>query len=167
MLAEDTRTDVLRDECRLDKQCAGAAHKVVEIALSVPSCEQQHTGSQGFVERSLRLTYAVAAFVERLSATVQRQGNAPVGNMDVDIQVRVGQIDVRTLPFALGPIVGYGIFDAIGNVLGMAELLAIDGGVDGESSANVHPAAPVDLLGLLIYLIGIARLKRKNRHQDS
>ena len=166
-LTEDARSDVLSDKSRLNEQSTRTAHKIVEVRLAFPSREEQHTCRKCLVERCFGLRYAVAALVERFAAAIKRQSDLPVSYMHIDIQVGVGQIDVGTLALPLRPIVGNGILDAISDVLGMAELLTINRGVNSERGPDSHPLAPVHLLGLLIDFVGICSLKSKNRHQDS
>ena len=137
-LAEDARRDISCDQRGLDGQSAGTAHRVVEIGLSSPSGYEQHTCCKCLIDRRFGVGDAVTAFVQTLAATVQADGYLLVGNVYVDEEVGFGQFDIGSAVGVLHPIVGNRIFDAVSDKSAIAESVAIDSCVDGESGFRGH-----------------------------
>ena len=65
--AEHAWIDVAGNQGCLDEECARSAHRVDEVALSVPAGFQNQSGGEHLVDRRVGLHHAVSAFVERLS----------------------------------------------------------------------------------------------------
>ena len=158
-LAEDARTDVLRNQSRLDKQCPRAAHKVVEVRLSFPSCEQEHSRRKSFIQRCFGLRDAVAAFVERLAGGVEEQRDLVVADVEVELIVGILGVDGGTLPEVAAEAVDDGVLGLEGGVVGMGENLARGGGVDHESAVDVEYLLPPDAVDLVVELLVVVGLE--------
>ena len=167
MLVEDAGRNVQGDECRLNQNRSRAAHRVVEVALSVPACEQEHTCGQSLVDGSFGVRYAPAAFVQTIATTVQRDGYCPVGYMHVDVQIGLGDTHARTFAVLLVEAVGYGILDLVGYITRMLEGLRINRRVNTERRSQVHVLLPVNLFDLVVHLIGIACAEGSNRYEHA
>ena len=63
-LTEDAGTHVERDKCCLDEKGAGTAHRVDEVARSIPASHAYHAGSQHLVDWGLYVLLAVAPTME-------------------------------------------------------------------------------------------------------
>ena len=68
LLAEYARAHVVGDKRSLNKQGARSAHRIDEIALTVPARHEYHSGSKHLVERSLDRLLPVASAVQGFSA---------------------------------------------------------------------------------------------------
>ena len=167
MLAEDTGRNIQGDECRLNQNCSRTAHRVVEVTLSVPACEQEHTCGQSLVDRSFGVRYAPSAFVQTIATTVQRDGYCPVGYMHVDVQIGLGDTHARTFAVLLVEAVGYGILDLVGHITRMLEGLRINRRVNTERCSQVHVLLPINLFDLVVHLIGIACTECSNRYEHA
>src|SRR5690606_10051694 len=92
-LAIDTRRATDREARRLDEQGAGAAHRIEERRLAVPTRETEHRGGEVLLERRLPLLEPVAAPVERLAREIQKDAGHVLHEVDEDAHVGVAQID--------------------------------------------------------------------------
>ena len=91
----------MSDECRLDKQRAGAAHGVDEVTLALPAGHKDDAGCQHLIDGSIGLCHTPATLVEWLTRRVERQRGAVLGNVDVEPQVGIAHRDVWPLARAL------------------------------------------------------------------
>ena len=113
LLAEQARCHVVGDECCLDEQGTGTAHRVDEVGFSLPAGHHNHAGSQHLIQRSLYRLLAIAATVERFSTGVKTQCALVFCNMDVQSDVGVADADIRALPCALTELVNDGVLDLV------------------------------------------------------
>ena len=92
-LTEHTRIDVCSHQGSLDEESARAAHRVDEIALTIPAGELENAGSQHLVDRCFGLRHAIAAFVEGFAAGIEREGHLLAG--DVHVELHVGVVEAN------------------------------------------------------------------------
>ena len=71
LLAEESRRHVVSNEGSLDKQCARPAHRIDEIAVALPSREQNHAGGEHLVERRFHGLLPVTAAVQGFATGVE------------------------------------------------------------------------------------------------
>ena len=166
-LAKHARIDVSGHESGLDEDGARAAEGVDEVFLEVPPRELHESGRQHLVDGRLDGGHAVAAQVEAVARGVERERAAGFGHVYVETDVGVGDADVGALALRLAEIVDDGVLHLIGHELGVAELLRVDHGVDGERGFQVEIAAPIDRLHGLIDVVGIFRLEVLDGFQDA
>ena len=88
--------------------------------------------------------------METLTAAVQTDRHALCAYMNVDIELRIGDLDVRTFACTFLPIISDRILDAIGNKTTVTEGLAIDRSIDSEGGVLRHVQRPVDRLDQLV-----------------
>ena len=84
LLAEHTGSDVACYQCRFDGYGARTAHRVNQVALTLPSCHQDHPGCQHFIQRSFYRFLAIATTMERFSRTVERQRTTVFGDVYIE-----------------------------------------------------------------------------------
>ena len=65
--AEDTWPDISCNEGGFYGECAASAHGVDEVALSAPSCHQDHASCQYFIQRSFQSLLPIAAAMQRFT----------------------------------------------------------------------------------------------------
>ena len=166
-LAEYTRSDVAGDESRLDGYGARTAHGVYQVTFASPAGHQYHSCGQHFVERSFYSFLTVAPSVERFAAGIERK--CATGFGDVDVEQHVGLVDAYagTLARLLAEVVHDGILHLVGHELGMAELLAEDGGFYGKGFVRVQILFPTDGFYLFVDLVGVFGLEVLDGFQDS
>ena len=87
--------------------------------------------------------------------------------MHIEQQIGGGHPYIGTLTLALRPPVSDRILDAVGDVLGVTKLLAIDRRIDGKTRLQRHILRPIHLFHLLIDSVGILGLETKDRHQHA
>ena len=164
-LPEHARSYVVRYQRRLYGQCAGAAHRVVEVRLPVPARHQQHAGSKRLVDRGFGGGGAITAFVQRLAAAVKRECHFGACYMHIEPQVGVGELHRRTLARMLRPPVGYSVLHAVGHISRVAELLAVNGSVNAERRRHRHEQAPVHLFGAGVNAVRVIGAESRYRDQ--
>ena len=167
LLAEQARCHVVSDECRLDKQRAGAAHGVDEVTLALPAGHKDDAGCQHLVDGRFDGLLPVAAPVQGLAAGVKAQRTLVVGNMDVQPDVGVGDTDVRPLSRLLAELVNNGILHLVGHELRMPELVREDDRVDGKGLVDRQIAGPVNILHTLVDVVGRQRLEVLDGFEDA
>ena len=166
-LAEHAGINVARHECRLDQQGPGAAERVHEVGLPVPARQFQQTGRQHLVNRRLDRRRTIAAQVQALAGSVQREGALLIGDVHVELDVGVGDTDIGAFARCLAEIIHDGVFHFIGNELGMPELLGIDYGVHRKGGIQIQIATPVDAADRSIDVVGILCREVLDRLEDS
>ena len=87
--------------------------------------------------------YAVSAFVQTLARTVERQGNCVACDMDIEIDIGIGELYIWAHTAMLHPIVHDGIFHAVGDELRMTEKIGIYGSINEETGFGSHVLCPV------------------------
>ena len=83
--------------------------------------------------------------------------------MYVKANFGIVESDAGTLAVLVIEEVGDGILDTIGDKSRVAEVLAIDGGIDGKSGLYAHELFPVKGFELLIEVIGAVGAERQER----
>ena len=166
-LTEHTGSNVTCNESSLYGQGTRATHRIDKVALTPPSCKQNHTGRQHLVYGCCAGLDAVSATMQRLTRAVESKSTILVCNMYVENQVGVVQLYRRTSTLFFVKVVGNSILHAVGNELGMTEHIAIHNRVDRECRVTVEILVPLDTLYHIINLIGIGSLKMKNRFKNT
>ena len=161
------RRDVKRNHRSLYENSSGAAHRVNQVALSVPPRNKQQTSGKHFVYRSLGLTNSVASLMQRFARAVKRNCALVVSNMNANLNIRVINTDRRTLVAFLAEMVSNSIFHLIRKEFGVFEYFGINHGVNRKSFRRVQIQTPVQLLNLVVHIISILRLKFKYRFQNT
>ena len=103
----------MSDECRLDKQRAGAAHGVDEVTLALPAGHKDDAGCQHLVDGSIGLCHTPAALEQGVTTAVERQGNLTSGDMDIKTDVGIGKADAGALAVLIVEVVGNGVLHTI------------------------------------------------------
>jgi len=141
-----------RQQCRLDEQRAGAAHRVGEATAGRgdrgPAGAQQQRRGDVLLERRRPARAAVAAAVERLAGEVERQLRRRITpgltalEQDVEAQLRIVEVDVRALSPPFAQPVDDGILGAQRHEVGVDGAVAARVGVNGESGATPQLPLP-------------------------
>ena len=117
LLAIHAGGDAAGNEGGLDGNGAAAAHRVDEVAFALPSREHDNAGGKHFVQRSFHRLLPVAATVQAFAARVEREGAVVLSNVDVELQVGIGDADVRTFSRPLPHLVNNRVLHLVGHKL--------------------------------------------------
>ena len=166
-LAEDTGVDIAGYEGRLNQECARAAHRIREIAVSAPSGLHDDARSQDLVDRCLGVVDLISAVTERLAARIERDRHSVFRNMDIEEQIGTRETDRRTLSDGVVEMVHDSVLHAIGHEARVGEIVAGDGRVYSERRFGRHIFAPVDVAHRVIQFVGCVGCELDDRLQDS
>ena len=122
--AEYSRSDVSCYQCCFHRNRSRTAHRVNQVTFAAPSCHQNHTGSQYFVQRSFYLFLTVSATMKRFSGRVQRQRTSGMCNVNIEQYIRIIDAYRRTFACLFAEIIHNSILHLIRYKLGMTEFLA-------------------------------------------
>ena len=161
------RGDTAGDECRLDEQRPRPAHRVDEVALSLPARQTQDARGKHFAHRGLGLGGAPAALVQALARAVQRQRHLLLRDMDVEAQVRIVETHPWARPLLLHEVVHQRVLGSVAYVAAVGEGVGVDHRVEGEGIRRPHPLAPVEAAQGLIELIGGTGAEACQRQQHA
>ena len=98
----------------------------------MPTGHADEPGCQYLVDGAFDGGLTVSALVQAFTRRVEREGAEIVGNVHVEFDIGVGNADIGTLARLFTEKVNDGIFDFVGNKLGMLEVFGIDNGIDGK-----------------------------------
>ena len=92
--------------------------------------------------------------MEALAAGVEGKGAVVLCNVDVQLQVGVGNLDVGALASLFPHLVNDGILHLVGDELGVAELRAEHNAIHGKGRFVGEDLRPINLLHGTIHLVG-------------
>ena len=161
VFAVNARIDVGGNQSGLNQECARPAHRVDQRAVAAPAAAQDYPRGEHLVDGRLGLRHAVAALVERLARRIERERHVAAGDVHVDHHVGALQPHARTLILAVTVLepVDDGVFHAVGHEARVGEVVAVGNRVDRESASHRHQRPPVELLGAVVKLVGVAGRK--------
>ena len=158
--AREARRDVAGDQRGLDRERAGAAHRVEERPAGsgdlAPARDAENGGGEVLLDGRLDLDagLAVAALVELGARQVDRDDGLVGAHHHVDEQVGLGGVDVGAAAGEVGEPVGDRVFDAHRGELRVAQRVVDAGRVDRDRAVGADVVLPRQRSDGLVELIG-------------
>ena len=97
--------------------------------------------------------------MERIARRIEREGAVFLGNVDIELHVRIGDADVGAFTCRVAEIIDNGVLDLIGNELRMAEFVGEHDGIHSEGRMDIQVLAPVNLANGFVDAIRILGLE--------
>ena len=166
-LSIHARSNAAGNEGSLDGDGSAATHRVDEVALALPSCQHDNACSEDFIQRGLYRLLPVAATMQALSTGVEREGAVVLCDVDVELQVGIGDLDVRTTSCPLPHLVDNRVFHLVSYKLRVSELVREDHTIHGESRLVGQVVGPIDFLYGIIHLVGGGGTEVLDGHEDA
>ncbi len=153
-LAQQARSDISGTQRRLDRQGAGAAHRVAEISPLPGHIAPAGIGQQGrrqvLLERRLAGLLAVTAPMQGVAGEVERQAGLLPAQMKIDAEVRLARIDRRPPAGPVTEPVDNGILDLERRIMRMVQGGGDQGGIDGKGLCLAQVLLPGELVAGLV-----------------
>ena len=146
LAAMESRGAVGGQHGRFNQQGTGTAHRVEQRRARLPAGAHHNGGRQGLFDGCHAGTIAVAAQVQARAAQIERDTRRVAVQPDVNTQIRVFTIDVRTFLIFTRKAVHNGVFYAQGTVLAVADLVVHAVEMDRKGGIRGEDLCPVDHL---------------------
>ena len=158
-LSQEARCPAERDQRRFDSQRPAAAHRVDEVALSVPAGGHHHGGRQCFLHRRAHGHPAVAPARKRLARRVEINRAAVPVPMEENHHAAKLRSGVRAAPAGFAHAVADGILALQVRVAVVADRVVAHGGGDADVAVLADVLLPGDRGDVLVKRVGIGRIE--------
>ena len=129
-----------------NQQRTGTAHRIEQRRTWLPSGAHHDSGSQRFFDRRHPGAIAIAAQMQACATQIQGNTGRIAVQPDVDTQIRVFTVNVRTFFIATREAVHNGILNAQGTILAVADLIVDAVEMHRKGSVRGEDLCPVDHL---------------------
>ncbi len=106
---------------RLEQECAGAAHGVVQRCEAVPTAQADDGGRKGFLHGGINSLFPVSPAVQRTARCIQVDGGLVLGDVEVEADIRIDPFHIGPVVILVPEAVHYGIFQDQRCILGVVD----------------------------------------------
>ena len=166
--AQKSRRDVSGDHRRLDRQGAGAAHRVHERTRRVrPACAQQHGRRDVLPQGRDAALGPVPPAMKTLPREIQTEDGALPGKVEVEPDVRIVPVHRGAPARDVAEVVGHPVLDHLGGVPRVGDRRRRPRAVHHEGRRGAHVILPVYLTDRGVHVLRRRRGESGQRHEHS